>query len=89
MLHTYKALLRGNRLEWTGSIPEEVAQEAALPVRVTILSQEREDAAERSGKKMARALEEIALSDPPTQIEDPVEWQREMRRDRVLPGREG
>ncbi len=45
-------------------------------------------ALERPGPQMARALEEIAFSDPPTQIGDPVEWQREIRRDRRLPGRD-
>ncbi len=43
---------------------------------------------ERPGPQMARALEEIAFSDPPTQIADPVAWQREIRRDRRLPGRD-
>lgn len=42
---------------------------------------------EQPGPRMARALEEIALSDPPVQIEDPVEWQREIRRDPGLVGR--
>ncbi len=45
-------------------------------------------ARKRLGPQMARALEEIAFSDPPTQIADPVVWQREIRRDRRLPGRD-
>jgi hypothetical protein len=88
MLQTYKARLKGDRLEWIGSIPREVAKTSTL-VRVTILREEVKPDAERTGPKMARALEELALSDPPTQIEDPVEWQREIRRDRELPGRDG
>ena len=87
MLHTYEALLKGDRLEWIGSVPEEVAGDSVLPVRVTILGKE-SDQVERSSERMVQALEEIALADPPTQIQDPVEWQREIRRDRSLPGRE-
>lgn len=87
MLHTYEALLRGDRLEWIGPIPEESAKADALPVRVTILRGEPGSEAQRAGRKMAQALEEIALSDPPAQIKDPVGWQRELRRDRSLVGR--
>ena len=87
MLQTYKALLKGDRLEWIGSIPKEAAKASTL-VSVTILREETRPDTERAGPKMARALEELALSDPPTQIKDPVEWQREIRRDRELPGRD-
>ena len=87
MLQTYKAVLRDDHLEWIGSAPKEATRAATL-VRVTILRGETEPHTERSGPKMAQALEELALSEPPTQIEDPVEWQREIRRDRDLPGRD-
>jgi len=43
---------------------------------------------EQPGPGMARALEEIARSDPPIQLGDPVEWQREIRRDPRLTGRD-
>jgi hypothetical protein len=38
---------------------------------------------------MAEALERLAAADALSRIEDPVEWQREIRKDRPLPGREG
>jgi bifunctional DNA-binding transcriptional regulator/antitoxin component of YhaV-PrlF toxin-antitoxin module len=40
-----------------------------------------------AGRRMAAALEKLAASGAVARIEDPVEWQREIRRDRPLPGR--
>ena len=88
MLQTYKARLKGDRLEWIGSVPREAANASRL-VSVTILEEPAPQPAERPGPKMARALEDLARTDPPTQIEDPVEWQRDIRQDRKLPGRDG
>ena len=39
-------------------------------------------------KKAAAAWEALAKLRPFAEIKDPVEWQREIRRDRPLPGRE-
>lgn len=41
-----------------------------------------------SGGGMAAAMAAIAAMPDRTIIEDPVAWQREMRQDRPLPGRE-
>jgi hypothetical protein len=37
---------------------------------------------------MAEALENLAALDAFSEISDPVEWQREIRKDRPLPGRD-
>jgi hypothetical protein len=37
---------------------------------------------------MVAALEGLAASGGPSGIEDPVEWQRDLRTDRALPGRD-
>jgi hypothetical protein len=37
---------------------------------------------------MAEALEKLAAANSMAEIADPVEWQREQRQDRNLPGRE-
>lgn len=81
MTKTMDAIYENGLLELAEPIP----LQGRARVRVVI---ELPDVHERSGAKMARALEEIAFSDPPTQIGDPVEWQREIRRDRELPGRD-
>ena len=41
-----------------------------------------------AGERMAAALEKLAASNAVADIEDPVEWQREIRRERPLPGRD-
>ncbi len=87
---TYRAVLKGDRLEWRGESPPEIARERAVPVDVTVLRDERFSAsrAADTGEKMAAALEKLAASGAVAGIEDPVAWQREVRRDRRLPGRD-
>ncbi len=87
---TYRAVLKGDHLEWRGEIPPEIAKEHAVPVDVTILRDERFSAtpAVNAGERMAVALEKLATSQAVAGIEDPVAWQREVRRDRPLPGRD-
>ena len=40
MLHTYKATLNGNQLEWNGEVPEQIKNKEAVSVIVTILEDE-------------------------------------------------
>ncbi len=90
MQTTYRAVLKGDRLEWRGEIPPEIARKRAVPVDVTILREERfsSSRAANAGERMAAALEKLAASQAVASIEDPVAWQREVRRDRSLPGRD-
>ncbi len=84
MRDTYRAILRGDRLEWTDPSPVDLNPEQ--PVEVTILDEPDQTANRR--KRMAEALEKLAASDAFSEISDPSEWQREMRKDRPLPGRD-
>ena len=43
---------------------------------------------EPNGTKLAQLMEEAAHKDLFAHINDPVLWQREIREDRLLPGRE-
>lgn len=83
-MQTYRAILKGNRLEWTDSEPTDLNPEQ--PVEVTILD-EQDRLADRR-RRMAEALENLAAADAFSEISDPVEWQREIRKDRPLPGRD-
>ena len=83
-METYRAILKGNRLEWTDTGPVDLKPDQ--PVEVTILDEPDQSADRR--KRMAEALEKLAASDAFSEISDPVEWQREIRKDRPLPGRE-
>ena len=86
-MHTYKALLHGDRLEWLDEAPESQA-DAPLRVHVTVLEQEQPAEAHARGHAMAAILEKLAERHTFSAITDPVRWQRELRQDRVLPGRE-
>jgi len=83
---TYDAVLSGDHLEWKGRPPE-----TAKPVAVKVVVPDAEDVqvsdAER-GALMAEALDELARIGAFSEIEDPAEWEREIRRDRPLPGRD-
>ncbi|HVQ37129.1 MAG TPA: hypothetical protein VMS31_06335 [Pyrinomonadaceae bacterium] len=84
MADIYKAVLKGNRLEWTDAVPADLASEQ--PVEVTILGPT-DQLADR-GRRMAEALERLAATDAFSNISNPSEWQREIRKDRPLPGRD-
>ena len=84
MLRTYRAVLRGNEVEWIDPPP---APARATPVHITILGDE-EDPAVLPTTTMRDALEVLARDGGIAGITDPTAWQREIRHDRVLPGRE-
>ena len=83
---TYKGSLRGNRIEWEDEAPEQIESQGALTVLVTILGKP-VAADETSGRRMADALQRLALRGGVRSIIDPVRWQCEQREDRKVPGR--
>ncbi len=89
MRQTYKAILRGNYLEWSSDVPQNLEEDRAVEVHVTILK----EAATSSdlvaqGGRMAGALEKLAATNALSEISDPSMWQREQRQDRSLPDRD-
>ena len=90
MLHTYKAILRGNRLEWSDTPPTEVEAEHPVAVHVTILEEAYDASGFRpSGHQMAAILEQLAQIHAFANLADPAGWERDIRSDRPLPEREG
>lgn len=87
MLATYQALLKGDRLEWTEAAPRLPVDNEGVPVHVTILAQLPEEVTRR-GEHMAAVLAELAAEGGVRAIDDPQRWQREMREERPLVGRE-
>lgn len=87
MIMTYQAVLKGDRLEWTEEAPRLRPDQQSVKVYVTVLPEE-DVAVEARGRRMAEALEKLAELGAFAEIKDPVEWQRELRRDRPLPGRD-
>jgi hypothetical protein len=88
MLPTYKAVLRGDRLEWSGDAPKQMGPEDTVPVYVTLLDEPVRDEVHASrGQRMAHALEQLAEIHAVAEIEDPAGWERDIRADRSLPDR--
>lgn len=78
---TYRAILQGSTLIWLDSPPD-------LPADTEVHITPRSNPPGRSqGAAMATALEKLAQINAFHGV-DPVSWQREMRQDKPLPGRE-
>jgi hypothetical protein len=58
---------------------ESISKAVAVRVRVTIQDTDGQDEGE-----LATLLDECAEADPYSEVDDPVEWQRELRRERDL-----
>ncbi len=85
MERTYWAVLHKGRLEWMGTRPE-IDPDRQVEVKVVI--SEDQGRSPVDSKKAVAALRALAESGAFLEIDDPVEWQREIRKDRPLPGRE-
>lgn len=86
MLRTFEALLKGKLLEWTNDVPQQ--SDRPLKVYVTLLEEKSSISADIRRKKIVEILEKLAASQTFAEVTDPVAWQREMRQDRPLPGRD-
>jgi hypothetical protein len=82
---TFPAVLRGDRLEWTGEPP--TTGDAPVRVQVTVLS-EPDPPPTSDGERMAAALARLAALGESSFPADAAGWQREERADRPIPGRE-
>ena len=84
---TYSAILHGDRLEWLGEAPVEM-KDGVVRVEVKILGSESHASSNVERRPRAvdalRRLAERGWDAP----KDTVAWQREIREDRPLPGRE-
>ena len=81
---TYKAVLHGKQVEWLDGKPE---SPQGLTVRVKTPIKRWKSEAERKAV-LKDALTSLHKSGAFSDIEDPVAWQREIRKDRPLPGRD-
>lgn len=81
MSESYRAILVDGRLQWLDDVPSAIRQRSG-EVRVRVTIEEQRD--ERNREELASLLDEIADDDPFNDVEDPVEWQRELRRERDL-----
>jgi hypothetical protein len=84
MFPAYAAVLRDGRLEWE-SQPPPLPDDVPVRVQVTFLEP---TPAMDSGRRAADALDRLAQAGGLSSFGDPVEWQRDVRADRPLPGRD-
>ena len=85
MLRTYKAILHGDQVEWLEQPPE---KSRPVQVHITVLEEPAVELTRERGRVMAEALGALAQRGTFADITDPVDWQRELRVERVLPDRE-
>ncbi len=86
MLHTFRAILKGNLLEWQEDVNRWLQGDRAIQVLVTLLSESPTATTQNRGQRMASVLEQLAQANAFAGV-DPVVWQQDIRRDRELPGR--
>lgn len=80
MSESYRAILVDGHLHWLDDVPDAIRQGTGeLRVRVTV-----EEVDGQNKGELEILLDELADADPYSDIDDPVEWQRELRRERDL-----
>jgi hypothetical protein len=91
ILPTYKAILRGDRLEWRGPTRQHPPTDRPIAVHVTLLDEPLSETGVREevlGARMAAALERLAGIHALAEVDDAAAWERATREDRTLPGRD-
>jgi hypothetical protein len=88
MLCTYRATLRGQALEWADR-PPHLRPEVPVEVHITILDDIAAPAeATNRGQRMAETLEQLVRLESRTTPVNPADWERNIRQERALPGRD-
>ncbi len=84
MLKSYEAIYDHGRIEWLGVKPN------LGRTRVVVVFPDVADevTAEPNGKRFVELAKKLAEIDFADKFGDPVDWQREQRKDRSLSGRE-
>ncbi len=87
MLETYKAVLRGDKIEWETDAPKILEKKKSIAVYVIVIDENKVSDLP-DGKKMAEALDKVASESGVSAIENASDWQRAQRVDRTFAGRE-
>ena len=82
MKRAYKAILHCDRIEWLDGAPE---TDGPVPVYITMSNLPDPDGTDSKTQTVFDALQSLADMGAFDEIEDPVAWQREIRKDRPLP----
>ena len=82
MLTTVKAAIEGERIEWQENVAAIMPANQRVNVLVTILQDSQPGSPQERARRRTAALERLAARDPFASVNNPGEWQREVRRDR-------
>ncbi len=83
MSDTYKAIITGNIIRWLVPPPKEIESGKEVPVEVTVKKEDKRNL--DRGVAMYTALKNLSkLKGVVSSVEEPVEWQKETRKDRTL-----
>ncbi|PIQ59849.1 MAG: hypothetical protein COV99_12855 [Bacteroidetes bacterium CG12_big_fil_rev_8_21_14_0_65_60_17] len=82
MSRVYEGILKDDRIEWSGESPP-----PGRPVQIHAIVMNENPDPER-GARMAASLSKLAECGTAKKFGDAVQWQRQVRRDRPLSGRE-
>ena len=85
MKQVFKAILHGHRVEWLDGAPE---SDEPIQVYVSVPEVKRDDDPGPRQESIVELFQALADSGAFADIDDPVAWQREQRKDRPLPGRD-
>ena len=80
-----QTMLHKNRIEWLEENPD---LKGSIPTYIVVLNNLDVDHPENSGAIRVAMLEILADKGAFDEIEDPVAWQREVRKDRPMPFRD-
>ncbi len=81
MQNVYQAIITGNTVKWIDQPQEEIGLQKGKKVLITFLDSLTKS--QSNGTAMAEALRKLSsMRNSFTGIEDPVVWQREIRKDR-------
>ena len=77
MHQIYQAVLKGNLIEWQGQVP---TLNEPMRIQVTFVEDSMDAPAPQQKLAMLDALDSLAAGGTFTKIDDPVAWQREIRK---------
>jgi len=78
MSESYRAILVDGQLRWLDDVPD-VLRHGTEDVQVNVTIEEQEEG--NNEDELSSLLDELAEADPFSDIDDPVEWQRELRQE--------
>ena len=89
MINSYKARIVGEHIDWLCVPPSGLSRRKTVTVDVMVLDTILTASAKvQQGKKLAEILSKLADMNAIPEMSDPSAWQREIRDERLLPGRD-